>query len=289
MFLVVPVTLHAMKERSRVEVGKLAAARRRELKMDQAELVRRTKLDQKTISAFERGDRWPRDRSRTRIESALEWTPGALTRLLAGEQMPVLVDREYLGLPPLTGAAPDEPVVEPVEKPWASVLHPDIDYDGLADQAKVIEPIGDRLLSRLLKREDLTSQAKAELALELTQMASDLADALFSEVQEHPELRPRYAESYTAAMVAVRRFITVYDDLVPADERIGDRLARSMKAAYGFPPTDSPDSALASASDDSAQPGVDHTKVWPSREPGWTPNPLEPAGVGDDEDGRQSN
>lgn len=41
---------------------------------------------------------------------------------------------------------------------------------------------------------------------------------------------------------------------------------------------------------DSDGPGVvDHTKVWPPPDPGWTPGLSEPPSVGDDEEGRQSN
>jgi hypothetical protein len=103
MFLVVPVTLDYMEEKSVRDVARLAAARRRQLEMDQSALARTANVDPKTVRAFERGERWPRERSRTRIEAALEWPAGSLTEIREGKKpFPMRVDREYLGMPPLT-------------------------------------------------------------------------------------------------------------------------------------------------------------------------------------------
>lgn len=88
-----------MSERPLEEVGALAAARRRELNMDRAALARTAGVDPKTLRAFEEGERWPRDQSRTRIESALKWPAGILEKLRRGEKFPVRVDVEYLRRP----------------------------------------------------------------------------------------------------------------------------------------------------------------------------------------------
>ncbi|OCB15128.1 helix-turn-helix domain-containing protein [Mycobacterium intracellulare] len=85
-----------MKDESLRKVGKLAAARRRELQMDQAGLARTADVDPKTVRAFERGERWPRERSRTRIEAALQWSAGSLERIKAGDiPFPIRLDREF--------------------------------------------------------------------------------------------------------------------------------------------------------------------------------------------------
>lgn len=85
-----------MTEKPLAEVGALAAARRRELKMDRAALARKAKVDPKTVRALEEGERWPRDKSRTQIESALDWPAGALERLRNNEPFAVQIDLEYL-------------------------------------------------------------------------------------------------------------------------------------------------------------------------------------------------
>lgn len=85
-----------MEDESLRKVGKLVASRRRELQMDQAGLARTADVDPKTVRAFERGERWPRERSRTRIEAALQWPAGSLERIKAGDiPFPIRLDREF--------------------------------------------------------------------------------------------------------------------------------------------------------------------------------------------------
>ncbi|MBF6350329.1 hypothetical protein IU448_15080 [Nocardia flavorosea] len=50
--------------------------------MEQALLAERAGVDPKTVRSLEKGERWPRDQSRAKIESALQWPAGALDRLL---------------------------------------------------------------------------------------------------------------------------------------------------------------------------------------------------------------
>jgi transcriptional regulator with XRE-family HTH domain len=74
----------------------------RELKgMSQAELARRTNLDNGTIGDFLRGERWPRSDTLASIERALDLRRGVLESIAAGE-----VDR------PLADGMPDRDVVE---------------------------------------------------------------------------------------------------------------------------------------------------------------------------------
>jgi DNA-binding XRE family transcriptional regulator len=89
MFLVVPVTLWGMT-RTRREVGEIVSQRRNELQRDAADLARSAEVDPKTLQSLERGERWPRDRSRSRIEEALGWQLGSLNELRAGREAVVM-------------------------------------------------------------------------------------------------------------------------------------------------------------------------------------------------------
>lgn len=66
------------------QVGDAVKDRRMALQMDQAGLARLAEVDAKTVRSLERGERWPRDVSRAKIEAALQWEPGSLEALLAG-------------------------------------------------------------------------------------------------------------------------------------------------------------------------------------------------------------
>lgn len=75
------------------EVGRLVTRRRLELGMDAAQLARSATVDPKTVASLEHGERWPRDRSRASIETALQWEVGSLDRLRAGDDpIPVAGD-----------------------------------------------------------------------------------------------------------------------------------------------------------------------------------------------------
>ncbi|MFI8660132.1 multiprotein-bridging factor 1 family protein [Rhodococcus qingshengii] len=73
------------EEKVRGRIGELVRVARVGLQMDVAELARRADVDVKTIRSLERGERWPRESSRAKIESALNWNQGFLTYLLNGE------------------------------------------------------------------------------------------------------------------------------------------------------------------------------------------------------------
>src|SRR5579875_3026864 len=91
-----------MEQRSLAEVGEMVANRRAELGKDRAELARIAEVDNKTLASLESGQRWPRDRSRARIEQALRWRPGSIAALLAGGEptpMPDGVDGAHAPAP----------------------------------------------------------------------------------------------------------------------------------------------------------------------------------------------
>ncbi|BCI55013.1 hypothetical protein NIIDNTM18_42910 [Mycolicibacterium litorale] len=59
-------------------------ARRLELQKTPGEVVAEAEVDPKTYARLEDGTRWPQERSRLKIEAALEWEPGSIGRLLDG-------------------------------------------------------------------------------------------------------------------------------------------------------------------------------------------------------------
>lgn len=73
------------------EVGRLVTRRRLELGMDAAQLARDAGVDPKTLASLEHGERWPRDRSRASIETALRWAAGSLDDMRAGQE-PKLIE-----------------------------------------------------------------------------------------------------------------------------------------------------------------------------------------------------
>ena len=90
MFLLVPCTLHLVNNeqtgRTPEDVGDLVRARRVDLQLDQAALAKAANVDVKTIRSLEKGERWPRDVNRSKIEVALGWAAGSLDSALEGGQ-----------------------------------------------------------------------------------------------------------------------------------------------------------------------------------------------------------
>lgn len=64
-------------------VGRKVQVRRLELGLQQADLAAQAKVDPKTLRSLEKGERWPRASSRSKVEDALDWPAGALDRMLA--------------------------------------------------------------------------------------------------------------------------------------------------------------------------------------------------------------
>jgi transcriptional regulator with XRE-family HTH domain len=77
------------------DVGNRVVRRRLELGLDAAQLARMAGVDPKTVASLERGERWPRDRSRMGIEAALQWRAGSLDDIRAGGE-PTPVDSDPL-------------------------------------------------------------------------------------------------------------------------------------------------------------------------------------------------
>ncbi len=69
-----------------VRAGAAFAARRQEMGISQRELAKRKVIGAPNLIAFEKGRAWPREKTRARMESAVQWPPGELARLQAGKK-----------------------------------------------------------------------------------------------------------------------------------------------------------------------------------------------------------
>lgn len=122
------------------------------------------------------------------------------------------------------------------------------EYDALAAGIGVV---GERLLAMNWHGDAV----KAEVAMKLAQLASDIADALFSLFEESPPLRALYADAFAQSMVASRSFVAAYDQLVEPSERVGNNFDRSAGLAYGFRPGSS-EKEIKDVVDDSPESGA---------------------------------
>lgn len=73
-----------MSELDRARAGQYVAARRGRLGLSQDDLAARAGIDPKTLRDLETGKRWPRAKTRTAIEDALDIETGDLLRLAEG-------------------------------------------------------------------------------------------------------------------------------------------------------------------------------------------------------------
>lgn len=68
--------------------GAAFAARRTELRLSQRELARTGVIGQANLIGFEKGRSWPREETRAKLEAAVGWPPGTLSKLNAGSPPP---------------------------------------------------------------------------------------------------------------------------------------------------------------------------------------------------------
>lgn len=67
-----------------VRAGRAVAARRNELELTQRSLARDKIINAGTLIAFEKGRSWPRRATLNKLERALNWAPGTITRIRNG-------------------------------------------------------------------------------------------------------------------------------------------------------------------------------------------------------------
>lgn len=72
-------------EAGRVRAGAAVAARRRQLGISQRSLAADGVITAAALIAFEKGRSWPRDSTRRKLETVLEWEPGSIDRIRRGE------------------------------------------------------------------------------------------------------------------------------------------------------------------------------------------------------------
>ncbi|WP_375489044.1 helix-turn-helix domain-containing protein [uncultured Mycobacterium sp.] len=68
--------------------GAAFAARRQELGISQRQLARLKVISGSSLSAFEKGRSWPRERTRATLEEVVQWPAGTLAKIRAGGAVP---------------------------------------------------------------------------------------------------------------------------------------------------------------------------------------------------------
>lgn len=123
-----------MEQDQQERAGSLVAHRRFELGMSASALAKLAEVDAKTLRSLERGERWPQDVSRAKIEAALGWVAGALDALRDGAALPdVLRDDEFVAGGDATPGPSGRPVVD--LRRIGRVLGLDVRYlDAIDDQ-----------------------------------------------------------------------------------------------------------------------------------------------------------
>lgn len=93
-----------------VRAGAAAAARRRELDVSQRSLAADGVINAGALIAFEKGRSWPRQSTRAKLESVLQWSPGTIERIRRED--PGDADRpRRAGAPPAGGPADEVPLI----------------------------------------------------------------------------------------------------------------------------------------------------------------------------------
>lgn len=93
-----------------VRAGAAAAARRRELNVSQRSLAADGVINAGALIAFEKGRSWPRQATRAKLESVLQWPPGAIERIRRGDPAADPAPRRVAG-PPAMGPADEVPLI----------------------------------------------------------------------------------------------------------------------------------------------------------------------------------
>jgi transcriptional regulator with XRE-family HTH domain len=89
-----------------VRAGRAVAQRRHELELTQRGLAKDKIINAGTLIAFEKGRSWPRRTTLDRLENALNWPPGTITRIRHGAS----------AAPARVGDAPGGPIAAPREE-----------------------------------------------------------------------------------------------------------------------------------------------------------------------------
>lgn len=213
-------------------LGEYVLARRKNRGWSQSAVAERGGPSDTLQSKIETGAWRPTrgvDETLKKIDAGLEWEVGSASRVLDGGE-PLLVEHRLgRGLASLLPPYPEAEAREEVKEPVDHALHSKLRL--WADQAKQIGSIGHKLLGSLI-RSGQSDEVLADVALSLAQISIDLAEAIYSEVEDNPRLGSRFADAYGEAMISSRGFIGVHDQHVhdPA-QHLGRKLDISMGTA----------------------------------------------------------
>lgn len=94
-----------------VRAGAAAAARRRALNVSQRSLAADGVINAGALIAFEKGRSWPRQATRAKLESVLQWPPGTIERLRRGEPATRAAPRRPSAPVPPIGRADEVPLI----------------------------------------------------------------------------------------------------------------------------------------------------------------------------------
>ncbi len=107
LFLIVPVTLGVMAQRTNAEVADYVNRRRRDLGLTRNDLLDRTRLSPKTLDALLRGTRRSQEDTEARVEPILLWATGSIRDIRNGGEPTALP------APASTGASQAPPATAP--------------------------------------------------------------------------------------------------------------------------------------------------------------------------------
>lgn len=130
-----------------------------------------------------------------KIDTALHWTAGSSSHILAGGD-PTPLPSESVATNPV-----QQSPQEPTSGDWL------IDIEA---GARAIKLIGDRLIAAM---EVTAADSIGVVAAILADMATEYANALFAAVEENRMRELRFAEPTTAAMLAARHFQSIRDNV----------------------------------------------------------------------------
>lgn len=109
-----------------VRAGAAAAARRRELNVSQRSLAADGVINAGALIAFEKGRSWPRQATRAKLESVLQWPPGTIERIRRGEPAEGAAPRRTAP-PSSMGPAEEVPLIAQAVAAAANTFGPTID------------------------------------------------------------------------------------------------------------------------------------------------------------------
>jgi transcriptional regulator with XRE-family HTH domain len=172
-------------ERTLTQVGNWVARRRLELRLDAAEVARTANVDPKTLASLEKGERWPRDRSRASIEHALGWATGSLAAIRAGGD-PTAIASKPKPAPPAE-AEPAGPKRSSVVDYSALIAALAVDAEDLLDLGRNIDTLIDTNI-------DVDDTDEVEnLVGEVETLISDV-DSLVTDIDEFVDVVNNYAK-----------------------------------------------------------------------------------------------